>query len=45
LAEAMGRFIDDPSLIETMGARARARAEEKYDVHRVNDVILSTMGL
>ncbi len=45
LATAMGRFIEEPDLIPAMGARSRALADEKYDVHKVNRVILETMGL
>lgn len=45
LADAMERFIRDPALIARMGARSRAIAEEKYDVNKVNEVILQTMGL
>ena len=45
LAAAMQRFIDDPSLIPKMGAESRRIAEEKYDVHKVNQVMLDAMGL
>lgn len=45
LAAAMRRFIDDPSLIPAMGAESRRIAEEKYDVHKVNKVMLDAMGL
>jgi len=45
LAAAMRRFIDDPSLIPRMGSESRRIAEEKYDVHKVNQVILDAMGL
>jgi glycosyltransferase involved in cell wall biosynthesis len=45
LVEAMERFILDPSLAPSMGARSRQLAEEKYDVHKVNAVILEAMGL
>lgn len=45
LANAMERFILQPELIEKMGRRSRELAEEKYDVHMVNAVILRTMGL
>jgi glycosyltransferase involved in cell wall biosynthesis len=45
LAGAMERFIDNPALLERMGARSRAVAEEKYDVHKVNAVVLRHMGL
>ena len=45
LAEAMQRFINDPSLVQTMGAQSRRRAEDKYDVHKVNAVMLAEMRL
>lgn len=45
LAEAMCRFIEQPELIQTMGRRSRAIAERKYDVHRINEVMLREMGL
>ena len=45
LADAMLRFLDDPSLIERMGQAARRIAETKYDVHEVNSVMLAEMGL
>jgi glycosyltransferase involved in cell wall biosynthesis len=45
LADAMRRFLDDPSLIERMGQAARRIAETKYGVHEVNSVMLAEMGL
>jgi len=36
LAEAMERFIEEPSLIETMGRESRRLAEERFDVCKVN---------
>lgn len=45
LAEAMERFIQEPGLIPSMGARSRVIAEQKYDVDKVNQVIMQTMGL
>ena len=45
LAAAMQRFIDEPSLMAKMGAESRRMAEEKYDVHKVNKVMLDAMGL
>lgn len=45
LVAAMQRFIDDPALIEKMGRRSRAIAEEKYNVHKVNAVMLREMGI
>jgi glycosyltransferase involved in cell wall biosynthesis len=45
LAAAMERFIAEPGLIPRMGAESRRIAEEKYDVHKVNRVILEAMAL
>lgn len=45
LLEAMQRFMDDPALASRMGKRSRAIAEEKYDVNKVNAVMLNEMGL
>jgi glycosyltransferase involved in cell wall biosynthesis len=45
LAEAMEQFILNPELISRMGARSRQVAVEKYDVHKVNAIILKAMGL
>ena len=45
LTEAMVRFITDPYLATRMGKCGRQIAEEKYDVHKVNAVMLSEMGL
>lgn len=45
LVGAMQRFINDPALIEQMGQRSRALAENKYDVHKVNAVMLRAMDL
>ncbi len=45
LAEAMGRFRADRSLEVKMGKAARTYAEDKYDVHKVNSVILKALAL
>ena len=45
LVEAMQRFIDNPDLAAEMGKRSREIAEEKYDVHKVNKVMLRDMGI
>lgn len=45
LAVAMERFILDPDLARHLGERSRQIAEEKYDVHKVNEVMLREMGL
>lgn len=44
LAQAMERFIEDPTLKESMGQAGRKIAEERYDVHKVNRVILNELG-
>ncbi len=45
LARAMEKFILHPDLIEKMGLRSRAMAEERFDVNKVNDEILGAMGM
>lgn len=45
LAQAMCKFIEQPELIALMGVRSRQMAEERYDVHKVNAVMLREMGL
>ena len=45
LAATMLRFVEEPHLAVQMGARSRRIAEEKYDVHRVNEVMLEEMGI
>ena len=45
LAEAMENFIENPALVEHMGAESRKIAEDKYDVQKVNRVINREMGL
>lgn len=45
LADAMRFFIDHPEQIEIMGRESRRYAEEHYDVHKVNAVMLREMGL
>jgi glycosyltransferase involved in cell wall biosynthesis len=45
LVQAMEAFIQQPEQIETMGFESRRIAEAKYDVHKVNQVILEAMGL
>jgi glycosyltransferase involved in cell wall biosynthesis len=38
LVQAMEKFINQPELIHQLGERSRKIAEEKYDVHKVNEV-------
>lgn len=45
LAEAMERFILQPDLIKKMGLESRKLAEEKYDVRKVNKLMIQEMGL
>lgn len=45
LANAMERFLLEPDLIPKMGRRSREIAEERFDVRKVNDVIMRSMGL
>jgi len=45
LAMAMETFVRQPELAAKMGKASRKIAEEKYDVHKVNKVILETMNL
>lgn len=45
LTAAMERFILDPELARTMGAKSRALAERKFDVHAVNRAIIDAAGL
>ena len=45
LADSMIRLIENPVKVKTMGIRSRQIAEEKYDVHKVNAVMLRKMGL
>jgi glycosyltransferase involved in cell wall biosynthesis len=45
LVSAMVRFIEHPELAMSMGKRSRAIAEEKYDVHKVNAVMLAAMEI
>ena len=45
LEKAMLNILEAPSLAERMAKRSREIAEEKFDVHKVNAVILNAMGL
>jgi glycosyltransferase involved in cell wall biosynthesis len=45
LAAAMLRFVEDPSLIGPMGAASRRLVERRFDVRRVNKLMLEAMGL
>jgi glycosyltransferase involved in cell wall biosynthesis len=43
LAGAMLRFLDQPQLVARMGRESRRMAEERFDVHAVNALILKAM--
>jgi glycosyltransferase involved in cell wall biosynthesis len=45
LAEAMLTFIRSPHLVESMGRASRRKAEQTFDVHKINAEILASMGL
>lgn len=45
LANAMLRCIEHPDDVAAMGAVSRQIAENKYDVHKVNQVMLKEMGI
>lgn len=45
LVAAMKQFINNPELAQKMGKRSRDIAEEKYDVHKVNAIMLREMGI
>ena len=45
LVEAMEHFIDSPSRVQAMGQRSFEIAKDRYDVHKVNAVMLEAMGV
>lgn len=45
LTDRMIQFIQQPGLASAMGPESRRIAEEKFDVRKVNETILTTMGL
>jgi glycosyltransferase involved in cell wall biosynthesis len=45
LTVAMEQFVENPELAVQMGERSRQIAESKYDVHKVNQVMLQAMGI
>lgn len=45
LTRAMRSFLERPELVERMGQRSRELALQKYDVHKVNAVMLKEMGV
>lgn len=45
LVEALEHFIQHPDDVQTFGRASRRIAEDKYDVHKVNGVMMQTMEL
>lgn len=45
LVTAMEKFILEPGLVAQMGQRSREIVVDKYDVHKVNAVMLKEMGI
>jgi glycosyltransferase involved in cell wall biosynthesis len=45
LADAMLTFIRSPHLVETMGRASRRKAEQTFDVHKINAEILEAIGV
>ncbi|SEB42284.1 glycosyltransferase family 4 protein [Pseudomonas marginalis] len=45
LVNAMSKFVQCPQRIVSMGAASRKLAEDKYDVNKVNNVMLAVIGL
>lgn len=45
ITDAMEKIIADPQMTAQMAQTARRIAEEKYDVHKVNETIRKTMNL
>ena len=45
LYAAMLRFVEQPELISRLGRRSREIAEQKYDVRKVNESLMSYAGL
>jgi glycosyltransferase involved in cell wall biosynthesis len=45
LADAMMRFIEQPNLIASMGRESRRLAEERFNVHTVNQRLMEILGV
>jgi hypothetical protein len=41
----MMRFVEDDGLVAVMGAEGRRLAEERFDVHKVNRIMIDAMDL
>lgn len=44
LAAAMFKFIQNPSLVATMGAESRRLAEDRFDVDKINRKLMDVLG-
>jgi len=45
LIKAMLQFIENPKLINEMGIMSRQRAEDRFDVYKINAQIIQIMGI
>ncbi len=45
LAEAMCKFIENPQLIKTMGEESYKYCKEKFDVRKINEVLMGHLGI
>lgn len=45
LAAAMLKFVENPSLVATMGAESRFLAEERFDVDQINRKLMAVLGV
>jgi len=45
LEVAMKSFVQNPDLVVKMGRESRRIVEDKYDVHKVNEVMMKRMGM
>lgn len=45
LVKTMKSFIENPASVIVMGERSRKIAEQKYDVHKINRIMLEVMGI
>ena len=45
LADRMGRLIENPSLFKEMGKQSHRLAQDRFDVHNVNRILLSEINL
>ena len=44
LSRAMASFVENPDLVARMGQASRKRAEDSFDVRRINSILLGKMG-